>query len=233
MINRNAVPARKARMTYSILAIDEKTGRFGGAAATGSLCVGGWVLRGGALCGMSASQGTAPSTLWGEAVLERMQAGHLAALAVENTVRPDTGRDHRQLAALDPTGGTAAFTGAQSLPACGHRSAKGVIVTGNMLSHEAVLGAALNAYLGSTGAFADRLLAALDAGEAAGSDSRGLKSAALLIVGHDIAPLSLRVDYGEAPLAQLRTLLGHARAKPYADWIKAVPTRDAPHRSGA
>ncbi|MGB8622090.1 MAG: DUF1028 domain-containing protein, partial [Paracoccaceae bacterium] len=50
-------------MTYSILARDEKTGRVGGAAATGSFCVGGWVLRGDPRSGMSASQGTAPSTL--------------------------------------------------------------------------------------------------------------------------------------------------------------------------
>ncbi|WP_284266457.1 DUF1028 domain-containing protein, partial [Roseicyclus amphidinii] len=76
-------------MTISILAIDEKTGRLGGAAATGSLCVGGWVLRGGAESGMSASQGTAPSTLWGEDVLARMAGGLGAAEAVAAVTGPD------------------------------------------------------------------------------------------------------------------------------------------------
>ena len=59
-------------MTYSILARDPETGAFGGAAATGSLCVGGWVLRGRAGVGISASQGASPSTLWGEEALVRL-----------------------------------------------------------------------------------------------------------------------------------------------------------------
>ncbi|KKM04073.1 hypothetical protein LCGC14_1767880, partial [marine sediment metagenome] len=89
-------------MTFSILARDEKTGMLGGAAATGSLCVGGWVLRGGADRGLSASQGTAPSTLWGEDVLTLMQGGVAAATAVARVTGHDTGAAHRQLAALDP-----------------------------------------------------------------------------------------------------------------------------------
>ena len=79
-------------MTISVLAIDEKTGRIGGAAATGSLCVGGWVLRGHADSGMSASQGTAPSTLWGEEVLVRMSAGAAAADAAERRKKNKKGK---------------------------------------------------------------------------------------------------------------------------------------------
>ena len=60
-------------MTFSLLAHDHETGTYGGAAATGSLCVGGWVLRGGLDSGLSASQGTAPSTFWGEDVLRAMR----------------------------------------------------------------------------------------------------------------------------------------------------------------
>ena len=59
-------------MTFSLLARDPATGAIGGAAATGSLCVGGWVLRGSLAGGMSASQGKAPSTFWGEDVLAMM-----------------------------------------------------------------------------------------------------------------------------------------------------------------
>ncbi|MBN2906589.1 MAG: DUF1028 domain-containing protein [Rhodobacteraceae bacterium] len=218
-------------MTYTILAIDEKTGRLGGAAATGSLCVGGWVLRGDPRAGMSASQGTAPSTLWGEQVLERMRAGSPAETAVAQTVDPDSGRAYRQLAALDPAGRTAAFTGEASVPACGHRAAPGVIVAGNMLQDEGVLDAALAAYLSTHGDFTDRLMAALFAGERAGSDSRGLLSAALLVVGRDIAPITLRVDYSETPLSALSELLVRTHTAPYSEWVRGVPTLDVPGRA--
>ena len=69
-------------MTISILAYDEKSGTYGGAATTGSLCVGGWVLRGDGESGMSASQGSLPSTMWGSDVLDRMRAGTPADDAV-------------------------------------------------------------------------------------------------------------------------------------------------------
>ncbi|OWU85156.1 major pilin protein fimA [Oceanicola sp. 22II-s10i] len=218
-------------MTYSILARDAETGILGGAAATGSLCVGGWVLRGRVGAGMSASQGTAPSTLWGDAVLDRMQAGETAESAVASTVSPDAGRDYRQLSALDLSGGTGAFTGAHSVPAASHRSEPGAIVAGNLLTGEEVLDAALAAYSGSTLPFAERLLAALDAGAAAGSDSRGLQSAALLILGSDMAPLTLRIDMSDRPLAALRALYERSQSQPYAGWCDVVPTFSDPFRA--
>ena len=75
-------------MTFSLLARDPETGAIGGAAATGSLCVGGWVLRGNLAGGMSASQGMAPSTFWGEDVLDFMAAGNPAKKAIEAVTRP-------------------------------------------------------------------------------------------------------------------------------------------------
>jgi len=218
-------------MTYTILAVDDRTGRLGGAAATGSLCVGGWVLRGDPRSGLSASQGTSPSTLWGEHVLDLMRMGRTAEAAVAETVAPDSGRDYRQLAALDPGGRTAAFTGARSVPACAHRTAPGVIVAGNMLASEAVLDDALDAFAGTRGDFTDRLMAALFAGERGGSDSRGLLSAALLVVGHDIAPVTLRVDYSETPLNALSELLVRTHTAPYSEWVRGVPTLEVPDRA--
>ena len=218
-------------MTFSILAYDAETGRYGGAAATGSLCVGGWVLRGRPDTGMSASQGTAPSTLWGEDVLTQMQSGAPADQAVRQTVQGDTGRAFRQLAALDPMGRTAAFTGDQSVPACGHRAGPDVIVAGNMLTDTDVLDAILDRFLVARGGFTDRLLAALVAGEAAGSDSRGLMSAALLVVGADMPPLTLRVDYSDAPLDDLQALHQRATSGAYGEWMHLVPTQAAPHRA--
>ena len=82
-------------MTISILAFDEKTGVYGGGAATGSLCVGGWVLRGDAESGLSASQGSLPSTMWGNDVLARMRDGEPADLAVRRVVDADAGRDEQ------------------------------------------------------------------------------------------------------------------------------------------
>lgn len=218
-------------MTFSILAYDAETGRYGGAAATGSLCVGGWVLRGTLASGMSASQGTSPSTVWGENVLKEMEAGRSAADAVQAVTSIDSGRAHRQLAALDPKGGTGAFTGDQSVPACNHRAGPGVVVAGNMLAGEEVLDAILNHYLSSTGTFHQRLLGALVAGDTAGSDARGLMSAAMLVIGHDMPPLTLRVDYSETPLDDLRSLHKRATTGTYAEWLHLVPTKQTPERA--
>lgn len=218
-------------MTFSILVRDAETGRIGGAAATGSLCVGGWVLRGRIEAGMSASQGTAPSTLWGEAVLDAMQEGRSAAQAVQDVTNPDAGKAHRQLSALDLTGGTGAFTGAASVPACAARHAPGIVVAGNMLASEAVLDAVLEGYLSAKGPMSLRLLAALQAGETAGSDSRGLLSAALLCLGPDMAPLSLRIDASDSPLADLEALHRRATTGLYAEWADLVPTKEAPFRA--
>ncbi|MCA1336961.1 DUF1028 domain-containing protein [Pseudooceanicola marinus] len=218
-------------MTFSILVRDAETGRIGGAAATGSLCVGGWVLRGRIEAGMSASQGTAPSTLWGEAVLDEMQAGAPAPAAVTEVTAPDEGRAHRQLSALDLLGNTGAFTGAASVPACASRRDENLVVAGNMLSSEAVLDAVAQGYASATGTMPERLLAALQAGEDAGSDSRGLLSAALLCLGPDMAPLSLRIDASDSPLADLRALHDRATTGLYAEWARLVPTKEAPFRA--
>ena len=218
-------------MTVSILAYDEKTGILGGAAMTGSLCVGGWVLRGGADSGLSASQGTAPSTLWGEDVLGAMQAGASAAQAVATITAPDTGRAHRQLAAIDTQGRTGHFTGDHSVPVCGALEGPNVVIAGNMLASPEVLVATRNAYLACSGAMPDRLLAALNAGACAGGDSRGLLSAALLVVSRSQTPLSLRIDRSAQPLADLATLLAAVRAEPYWGWTQVVPTLDDPYRA--
>src|SRR5690554_1543068 len=103
-------------MTFSILVHDPETGVIGGAAATGSLCVGGWVLRGDARYGLSASQERAPSTLWGENVIDLMGKGHSAEAAVEKVTMDDSGRGYRQLSALNCNGRGAVFTGQDNTP---------------------------------------------------------------------------------------------------------------------
>lgn len=218
-------------MTISILAFDEKTRTYGGAAATGSLCVGGWVLRGDAESGLSASQGALPSTLWGDEVLARMGRGEGAEAAVARVVGADAGRDERQLSALDPGGGTGAFTGANSIASAGVRAARHVVVAGNLLASEDVLDACLEGFAAAQGALDTRLLRALNAAARAGGDSRGLLSAAMLVVGRTRPPLSLRVDYSETPLDALADLHTRATSGAYARWTRHVPTLDDPMRA--
>jgi len=217
-------------MTFSLLVRDPETGEMGGAAATGSLCVGGWVLRGDARAGMSASQGASPSTFWGEDVLALMREGQGAATAVKAVVAPDQGRDWRQLAALDRDGGTGSHTGSRNGAARGALAFEGGVASGNLLASEAVLDALRDGYLGASGGMAERLMAGLRAAEAAGSDSRGLQSAALLIVSPEMAPLTLRVDYAEAPLDALEALLERASSGSYAEWKVQVPVLEDPTR---
>jgi uncharacterized Ntn-hydrolase superfamily protein len=218
-------------MTISILAFDPKSGTYGGAAATGSLCVGGWVLRGDAESGLSASQGSLPSTMWGGDVLARMRAGEKAAEAVKAVTSADAGRAERQLAALDTDGGTGHFTGANSIAVAGVREAQHVIVAGNLLADEAVLDACLSGFREATGDFPTRLLAALNAAADAGGDSRGFLSAALLVVGRRQPPLTLRIDHAPEPLMALSDLHQRATSGTYADWVRHVPTLEEPERA--
>ncbi|MGY6704826.1 DUF1028 domain-containing protein [Roseinatronobacter sp.] len=217
-------------MTFSILAQDLNTGAFGGAAATGSLCVGGWVLRGDSRVGMSASQGAAPSTIWGEEALLRMQAGESAEQALAAVTGPDAGRDWRQLALLDCAGGTACHTGIKNTDWRGALMAPGLVISGNLLAGPQVLEALRDAFLAARGDLAERLLASIAAAEAAGGDTRGLQSAALLVVSNDAPPLTLRVDWSDNPVASLRDLHRRSQSGAYAAWLPSVPTRNDPER---
>lgn len=217
-------------MTFSILARDPDTGAIGGAAATGSLCVGGWVLKGDIHAGMSASQGASPSTLWGEDVLTAMKNRISPEVAVKTVISKDIGREFRQLAALSLNGDAAVFTGRDNTPASGSRIFEGGVVSGNVLTTETVLDAMENSFLSTDGLFSQRLLGSLEAAYSAGSDSRGLFSAALLILSPDHAPLSLRIDDSQTPLSDLKRLLTRATTGDYAEWSRQVPTLRNPVR---
>ena len=101
-------------MTFSILAYDPKTESYGGASATGNICVGGWVLRGNPLSGVSASQGSEPSTLWGEDILKFTGDGLDAETAIYKTIRKDKGKERRQLSVIDKKGNSSVFSGNQN-----------------------------------------------------------------------------------------------------------------------
>ena len=217
-------------MTFTLLAHDRPTKRWGGIAATGNLCVGGWVLRGDARAGISASQGLSPSTLWGEDVLEIMRDGTPAPVAAARLVTADEGREERQFMAIGLDGVPRAFTGSQNHPSYGEAVGTGAVAAGNMLASDTVPAAMLAAFETASGTFEERLLAGLRAGQAAGGDARGTQSAALLVVGPDMAPLSLRIDDSADPIAALAALHAKTTNTAYAEWLDYVPTRADPNR---
>lgn len=174
-------------MTWSILARDPGTGLFGIAIASKFFAVGApcpWA-RGGA--GIIWTQALVNPVL-GHDGLAFLEGGMAAGAALDALIAADDGRDHRQLHVMDWQGRAAAHTGAACISWCGHETAEGLSVAGNMLA-----GLDLVA----------RLLAAMRAGEAAGGDKRGRQAAAILIQGPEpYARLSLRVDDHADPLAE-------------------------------
>ena len=127
--------------------------------------------------------------------------------------RPMTAASSRQLHIMDVDGRIAAHTGRDCVDWCGHHPGRRLFVAGNMLAGAAVLDDTAQGLCGQCRAcpFAQRLIAAMKAGEAAGGDKRGKQSAALLIHGEEEwSDLDLRVDDHADPLAELERLEGSA-----------------------
>lgn len=193
-------------MTWSILARDDR-GRFGVAIASrffavGALCV--HTRRGvGAL-----STQALMNPLYGPAGLDLLGAGRPAADVVRTLTGADAGRGQRQLHVVPAAGAPAAHTGADCVDWCGHRLFDDFSVAGNMLARAEVIEATARAYREADGRpLAERLLAAMAAGEAAGGDKRGKQSAALRIQGdEDHAELDIRVDDHVEPIIELHRL---------------------------
>ena len=193
-------------MTWSILARDAG-GRLGVAIASrffavGALCV--HTRRG---VGALATQALL-NPLYGPAGLDLLGAGHPATEVVGALTAVDAGRAQRQLHVLPAVGAGAAHTGAACVDWCGHEVFDGFSVAGNMLAGPLVLAATAQAYLAADGLpLAERLLAAMAAGEAAGGDKRGKQAAALRIHGDEDHPqLDLRVDDRAEPIIELQRL---------------------------
>lgn len=221
-------------MTFSLLALDPKTGALGGASATGNLCVGGWVLRGKAGVGISASQGHFPSTPWGEDVLAEMAAGVEPKAAIQNIVTLDPGRASRQLLALSQRGKSAAFSGDANVPSVYEMERPEFCAGGNMLTNASVVQTMVDGYEACQGNFPRRLLAGLEAGALNGGDTRGLMSAAILIVSENHPPIDLRVDLSDDPLKALSELVNSIEKAEYQQWMSSLPTIAEPrpnHRS--
>jgi uncharacterized Ntn-hydrolase superfamily protein len=213
-------------MTWSIIARDA-SGAFGVAIATRFFAVG-------ALCPHAESAVGALSTqalinpYYGRHGLDLLRAGVPAPEVVRQLTAPDEGREHRQLHVIDVEGRIGQHTGASCVDWCGAIVGEGFSVAGNMLSNENVIRETARAFQESQKPFAERLIAALEAGEAAGGDKRGKQSAALLIHSTEAyAELNLRVDDHANPLKELRRLYrkAHERFIPY---LKCSPSKARP-----
>jgi uncharacterized Ntn-hydrolase superfamily protein len=137
-----------------------------------------------------------------------MADGASAAEAVDRVAAEAPGREHRQLAALDARGGAGAFTGERALGRHGHRLGTDCVAAANLLADEGVLDALVLAFAADPDAhLAQRLLAALDAGLAAGGEEGPVRSAGLLVGAEVPWPVAdLRVDWHDDPAAALRAL---------------------------
>ena len=141
----------------------------------------------------------------------------------------DDGRDHRQVHVVDREGRNAAWTGDACQDWAGHLVGDGYSVAGNLLAGADVVKASFETYAqGDSKPFADRLLDAMDAGQAEGGDRRGRQSAALIICTTEEYPwLSLRVDDHPDPLIELRRLYDEA-GKDLLPFMDVLPTRANP-----
>ena len=193
-------------MTWSLLARDAG-GAFGIAIASRFFAVG--VLCPHARSGVGAlSTQALVNPLYAEPGLLLLAQGTPPDEVVRMLTQGDAGREHRQLHVIDGRGRVAAHTGSACIDWCGHIAGDGYSVAGNMLAGPQVLHDTASAYERSASLpFAERLLAALEAGDAAGGDKRGKQAAALLVYTTEDYPfLDLRVDDDEEPFRELRRL---------------------------
>ena len=204
-------------MTYSIVARDPATGQLGAAVqshwfAAGLVC---WAESG---VGAVATQATVLVD-HGPLGLEAMRAGASADEALAARLAADPDREHRQVAMVDPRGTVAAHTGSRCIRDAGHRTGEGFSCQANMMRSPTVWDAMHDAFAGSSGDLAERLLLALEAAEAEGGDIRGKQAARVLVVRAEPTErpwedvlVDLRLDDHPAPLPELRRLLTLQRA---------------------
>lgn len=208
-------------MTYSIVARDPASGRFGVAVQSHYLSVGPavpWLEAG---VGAVATQASV-NVSFGPIALEMLRAGWGAERVIAALVAGDEGSAQRQLGVVDLTGRAAAHTGAECILACGHRVGDGYATQGNLLRSDAVWQALAPAFEAARDAglpFPEQLMRALEAAEAAGGDVRGSQSAAIQVVDAAQAGgawrgrvLDLRVEDHADPIVELRRILTIDRA---------------------
>jgi uncharacterized Ntn-hydrolase superfamily protein len=215
-------------MTWSIIAIDGASGQIGIAVATRFFAVGARVPHIAAGFGAVATQALV-NPYYGIDGVKLLRDGKNPQDIITTLLAADSGRESRQLHIMDVQGRIAAHTGTDCVDWCGHLDGDGFSIAGNMLANGEVLEETAKAYIANDNRpFAQRLIAAMKAGEAAGGDKRGKQSAALLIHGtEEWSALDLRVDDHLDPLAELVRLEEVSRER-WVHFRKFLPTRRNP-----
>ncbi len=206
--------------TFSILGYDPATGEVGGAVQSRVFSVGNGVLWAEAGVGAAASQAIVDVS-YGPKAIALLKAG-MAPQAILKAIwesdpdpQPERWTKHgRQFAVINQKGEVAAFTGSKATEWAGHKTGKYCTAQGNILAGEAVVTEMVRAFETTTGHLSQRLTAALEAGQKAGGDKRGMQSAAILIAGqgqgvwlnNDVV-MRLQVDDSPEPIKELRRLV--------------------------
>lgn len=200
--------------TYSIVACDLDRGEWGVAVQSKFLAVGSVVPWAEPEAGAVATQSHA-NPRYGPDGLALLRQGLPAEEVVRRLTDADDGREERQLGVVDAAGRGATFTGSGCHDWAGGRTGSGYAAQGNILVSGATVAALAETFEATKGSLAERLLASLTAAQAAGGDSRGQQSAALLVVRRDggyaglsDAVVDLRVDDHATPIEELRRLYG-------------------------
>lgn len=215
-------------MTWSIVARDSTTGQLGIAVATRFFAVGALVPHIAPGIGAVATQALV-NPYYGIDGLALLRDGKSPHEVITALLANDGGRESRQVHVMDAKGRIAAHSGKECIGWFGHIAGDGFSITGNMLAGPAVLDETVRVYAANEKLpFAERLIKAMFAGEAAGGDKRGKQSAALLIHGAEEWPaLDLRVDDHTDPLRELERLEAVSREH-WVPFRNFMPTRDNP-----
>jgi len=204
--------------TFSIVARDPATGELGVAVQSHWFSVGSIVTWAEAGVGAVATQSFVDPS-YGPLGLSLMRTGRSAPDALKSLLAGDEGRDVRQVAMIDSQGQVDAWTGKSDIQAAGHHVGKDYSVQANLMLNDKIWPAMAKAFENTKGDLADRMMAALDAAQAAGGDIRGRQSAAIIVVTGKPTGLAwkdrifdLRVDDSPEPLKELRRLITLQRA---------------------
>jgi len=219
-----------AEATFSIVARDPETGDLGVAVQSHYFSVGPIVPWAEPGVGAVATQSLVEVS-YGPRGLQMMSSGRGAKQTLEELLSQDANKDVRQVAMIDSRGEVSAWTGKKCIPAAGDRMGAQYSVQANLMSNPNVWPAMAIAYENTEGDLADRLLAALEAGQAAGGDIRGQQSAAIVIVKGKRSNkpwadrvMDLRVEDNPRPIAELKRLVKTWRAYRNVDQGDAYAT---------
>ncbi len=217
-------------MTFSIVGRCARTGMFGVAITTSSICVGARCPHARAGAGAVATQNITDPAL-GPIILDGLAHGEDAETALANAMTRRAFLEYRQLTVVDRRGNTACYTGEKILGTNADVAGDDCLAAGNLLSSIGVPHAMADAFAANAGEhLAERLLRALEAGERAGGEEGPVHSASLLVVDDQPFPLvDLRVDWADVgPVEQLRSLWTDYEPQMEAYRTRAVNPSDAP-----